>query len=169
MKRINSMSQLLDSAVGVTRRIITDLRPAILDDLGLLAALEWQAEQFQKRTGISCRVNCVEDEFTLDNQHSIALFRIFQETLTNVARHSGASRVEVEYHCGDEEVMLSISDNGHGLEGHSATPTSYGIRGMSERAEQLGGKIKFDSKPGGGFSVTVILPLPDKVKKGETS
>ena len=163
LKRAQSILQLLDSAVGVTRRIITDLRPSILDDLGLLAALEWQAEQFHKRTGISCRVNCIEDKFTLDNQHSIALFRIFQETLTNVARHSGASRVEVEYHCDDEEVMLSISDNGCGLpEGHTVAPTSYGMRGMRERTKQLGGKIKFENLPGGGFSVTVILPLPGK-------
>jgi signal transduction histidine kinase len=166
LKRVNSMSQLLDNAVGVTRRIITDLRPAILDDLGLLAALEWQAEQFHKRTGIRCRVNCIEDKCTLGKQHSIALFRIFQETLTNVARHSGASKVEVEYHCDDDEVMLTISDNGHGLpEGHTAGPTSYGMRGISERAQQLGGRIKFESRPGGGFSVTVILPLPDEDKK----
>jgi PAS domain S-box-containing protein len=170
LKRVNSMSQLLDNAVGVTRRIITDLRPTILDDLGLLAALEWQAEQFQKRTGISCRVNCVEDDGALDKQYSIALFRIFQETLTNVARHSGASRVEVEFHCDGEEAMLSISDNGCGLpKGHTAAPTSFGMRGMSERAEQLGGSIKFESPPQGGLRVTVILPLPDKDMKEETS
>lgn len=170
LKRVNSMSQLLDNAVGVTRRIITDLRPTILDDLGLLAALEWQAEQFQKRTGISCRVNCVEDKGALDKQYSIALFRIFQETLTNVARHSGASRVEVEFHCDEEEAMLSISDNGHGLpEGHTVSPTSFGMRGMSERAEQLGGNIKFESPPEGGLRVTVILPLTDGNIKEETS
>lgn len=160
MKRANAMSKLLDSAVGVTRRIISDLRPTILDDLGLLAALEWQAAQFQKRTGIKCHVNGIENRDRLDRQHAIALFRIFQETLTNIARHSGASRVEVEFHCCDEEVMLSISDNGRGLpEGHTIAPTSYGLRGMSERVEQLGGKIRFDTPAGGGFSVTVTLPL----------
>ena len=159
LKRINSMSQLLDNAVGVTRRIITDLRPTILDDLGLLAALEWQAAQFHKRTGIKCHVNGIEGNGKLGKQYSIALFRIFQETLTNVARHSGASQVEVEFQCCDEEIMLSISDNGRGLpEGHTAASTSYGMRGMCERVEQLGGKIKFDSSPGGGFCVTVTLP-----------
>ncbi|MDO8262385.1 MAG: PAS domain-containing protein [Gallionella sp.] len=170
LKHVELMAQLTENAVNVTRRVITGLRPTILDDLGLLAALEWQAEQFYKHTGIECRVNSIEDKVKLDRQHSIALFRIFQETLTNVARHSGASRVEVEFHCGDEEVMLSISDNGRGLpDGHTVAPTSYGQRGMSERAEQLGGKIKFDSPPGGGFNVTVILPLPVVSKEEENA
>jgi len=161
--RVNSMSELLDSAVGATRSIITDLRPTILDDLGLLAALEWQAEQFHKHSGISCRVNCVEDTCNLDNHSAITLFRIFQETLTNIARHSGASRVEVEFQCNNEEVTMSVSDNGRGLpDGYTAAPTSYGMRGMSERVKQLGGNIKFNSPPGGGLNITVVLPLFDK-------
>lgn len=159
-ERIESMSQLLDNAVGVTRRVITELRPTILDDLGLLAAIEWHAAQFHKRTGIECRVNCIEDKGNLDKQRSIALFRIFQEALTNVARHSGASRVEVEFRHDDEEVALSIGDNGCGMPGgHAIAPDSYGIRGMFERVGQLGGKIKFDSPPGGGLNVAVVLPL----------
>ncbi len=160
MERIESMSLLLDNAVGVTRRVITELRPTILDDLGLLAAIEWQAAQFQKRTGIPCRVNCIEDKGSLDKQSSIALFRIFQEALTNVARHSGASRVEVEFYHGDEEVSLSISDDGCGMPGgHVIAPDSYGIRGMFERVGQLGGKVRFDNRPGGGLIVVVALPL----------
>ena len=155
-----SISQLLDSAVNVTRRVITGLRPTILDDLGLLAALEWQAVQFNKRTGIECRVNCVEDKGKLDKQRSIVLFRIFQEALTNVLRHSGASRVEVEFHHSNEEVALSIRDNGCGFPAnHTISPTSFGIRGMTERIEQLGGDIKFDTPPGGGFIITAVLPL----------
>ena len=158
---IESMSQLLDNAVTVTRRVITNLRPTILDDLGLHAALEWQAGQFQKRTGIQCLVIChCAEGCKMDDIQAINLFRIFQESLTNVARHSGASRVEVELQCGDEEVILTISDNGCGLpEGHTIARTSYGMIGMRERAEQLGGRIDFYSPPGGGFSVTVILPL----------
>ena len=168
-ERIESMLRLLDNAVGVTRRVITELRPTMLDDLGLLAAIEWQAAQFQKRTGIECRVKCIEDKGNLDKQRSIALFRIFQEALTNVARHSGASRVEIEFHHGDEEVALSISDNGRGMPGdHVIAPDSYGIRGMFERVGQLGGKIKFDSPPGGGLNVTVVLPLSaDHRKEGK--
>ncbi|MDH4233679.1 MAG: PAS domain S-box protein [Gallionella sp.] len=161
LQRADSISQLLDTAVGTTRNIITELRPPILDDLGLLAALEWQAEKFRKNTGINCLVNCIEDTYKPDNKYSIALFRIFQETLTNIARHSGASKVEVEFQCNREEVMLSVSDNGHGLpDVNAVAQTSFGIRGMRERVEQLGGKIKFDNPPDGGFNVTVILPLP---------
>jgi len=165
LDRIASMSQLLDSAVNVTRRVITGLRPAILDDLGLLAALEWQAVQFNKRTGIECRVNCIEDKGKLDKQRSIVLFRIFQEALTNILRHSGASRVEAEFHHSDDKVALSIRDNGCGVPAnHTIAPTSFGIRGMTERVEQLGGNIKFDSPPGGGFIITVVLPLSKREK-----
>ncbi len=163
LRHVELMSQLTENAVNVTRRVITGLRPTVLDDLGLLAAIEWQADQFYKHTGIACRVNSLKDNSKLDRQYSIALFRIFQEALTNVARHSGATRVEVEFSCDDEEIMLSVSDDGRGLpDGHSISPTSYGVRGMCERVEQLGGKIKFDSPLGGGFNLTATLPLPEK-------
>ncbi|MBI1888174.1 MAG: HAMP domain-containing protein [Nitrosomonadales bacterium] len=166
--RIRSMSQLLDGAVTATRNIIADLRPAILDDLGLLAALEWQAAQFHKRTGIECRVNCIEDIGGMDKQQSIALFRIFQESLSNIARHSGASRVEVEFYHSNDEIALFISDNGCGMTRKGGiAANSYGLLGMTERVEQLGGKIKFDSPPGGGFNVTVILPLQTGLQDGE--
>jgi PAS domain S-box-containing protein len=164
-EHIDEMSQLIDNATGVMRNIITGLRPTVLDDLGLAAALEWQAAQFQKHTGIACRTNCVceksEDcSAELDKQHSIALFRIAQEALTNVARHSGATRVEIEFHRSDDEVVMSITDNGRGMKGDRAdTSRSFGMLGMRERADQLGGKINFGIPPGGGFSVTVILPL----------
>ena len=170
--RVESMACLLDDAVAATRRIITDLRPSILDDHGLLPAIKWQAEHFRERTGIECQVACTLTEDLvcgdckvckekLDKPRSINLFRIFQESLNNVARHSGASRVEVEFHPGDNEIVLSLCDNGHGLpEGHVIAPTSYGIRGMRERVEQLGGGIEFDSSPAGGLCVRVKVPLP---------
>lgn len=162
-ERVESMSKQLDSAVGVTRRVITDLRPSILDDLGLCATLEWQAGQFSKRTGIKCVVTCLEDEgdqIKLNKVQSINLFRIYQETLANVARHSKASRVDVELHYGDDEVVLAISDNGCGLpEGHTIAPTSFGMLGMRERVEQLDGRIDFYNLTSGGFGVMVILPL----------
>jgi signal transduction histidine kinase len=157
------MTQLIDNAVGVTRRVISDLHPTILDDLGLVAALEWQCRQFHKRTGIVCEVNGAEDtddERELDKIHAINLFRIFQEALSNVARHSDATRVSAEFQQGDEEIILSISDNGRGLpEKHIIAQTSYGMRGMRERVEQLDGQILFDTPPGGGLRVTVILPV----------
>jgi signal transduction histidine kinase len=174
--RVESMVDLLDDALATTRRIITDLRPPQLDDLGLMASLEWQAEKFHQHTGIECRVacfkregngctDCKDCEYTLDKTLSITLFRIFQEALTNVKRHSGASRVEVEFRLGDGEVALSISDNGRGLpQGHTVASTSYGIRGMRERVEQLGGKIELGNPLGGGFSVMVKLPQPAVVQ-----
>lgn len=161
LEHVSSMSNLLDSAVDVTRRVITDLRPTILDDLGLLAAIEWQAGQFQKRSGIQCRVTCINDyESKLDKYQTINLFRIFQESLTNVVRHSGASNVEVELRYEESEIFLTIDDNGCGfLEGHTVSSTSYGILGMRERVEQLDGKIYFSVSANGGFSVRVMLPL----------
>jgi len=160
IERMESMSQLLDNAVGVTRRIITELRPTILDDLGLLAAIEWQADQFRKRTGIECRVSCAEDQGQLDKRVTIALFRIFQEALTNVLRHSGASRVDVEFRHDHQAVSLVVRDNGRGL-GDPLGPAAghYGIRGMFERAASLGGEARVDGRPGEGLTVTTILPL----------
>ncbi|MDO8988997.1 MAG: PAS domain S-box protein [Sideroxyarcus sp.] len=164
-----SMISLLDGAVLATRRIISSLRPAILDDIGLLAAMKWQARQFQQRTGIECRIlcNCSEArdcEEILDSTISINLFRIFQESLSNVARHSGATRVDIEFSSHTGEVALSIKDNGRGLpEGHVLAPTSFGLRGMRERVTQLGGKIKFEYSP--GFGVVVKLPLQAERKE----
>jgi signal transduction histidine kinase len=174
--RLESMSQILKSAIAATRRIITDMRPDILDNLGLFAALKWQAEQFHKHTGIVCRIVCADDrvcqgckgcESQLDKTLSINLFRIFQESLTNVARHSGASCVEAEYRPESDQIVLTISDNGCGLpEGHTTASTSFGVRGMRERVGQLGGQIKFDSPPDGGFSVVVRLPRPAASQSG---
>ena len=174
LERVESMTQLIDNAVGVTRRVISDLHPTILDDLGLVAALEWQCGQFSKRTGIACKVNGAEDAEEngeagrLDKTAAINLFRIFQEALTNVAQHSGATRVNAEFHQSDEEIILTISDNGSGLpEGHVIAQTSYGLRGMRERVAQLGGQILFDKPPGGGLRLTVILPVTVQGKEGE--
>jgi signal transduction histidine kinase len=150
------------------------MRPDVLDNLGLFAALKWQAEQFQKHTGIECRIACAYDhgcvdcsscEYTLDKAVSINLFRIFQESLSNVSRHSGASRVESEYRPENEQLFLSISDNGCGLqEGHVTAPSSFGMRGMRERVGQLEGEISFDTPPGGGMRVTVRVPMSANAK-----
>jgi PAS domain S-box-containing protein len=158
-----SMTGLLDNAILSIRRIITDLRPTILDELGLVAALKWQCAEFQKRNSIECQCASMENENlqdSLDKLQLINLFRIAQEALTNVARHSGASKVVVDLHHDGEKITLTIIDNGHGLpQGHIIAATSYGMRGMRERVSQLGGQIKFNTPPGGGFSLTVKLPL----------
>jgi len=166
VERLKSMSQRIDGAVNATRRIIDDMRPAVLDDLGLLAAIEWLAADFQMRTGIECRVRCIEDEANLDKQRATALFRILQETLTNVLKHSGASRVEIEFFHSENQVKLAVSDNGCGLSGNRMTapklpgPKSYGMLGMTERVGQFGGRVIFSSPPEGGFCMEAILPLP---------
>ena len=161
LNHVLEMAQIIDNTTVIMRNIITGLRPTILDDLGLLAALEWQAARFQKLTGINCRVNCIGDKGDLDNTRSIELFRISQEALSNVAKHSGASILEIEYHHNDEEVVMSIIDNGRGLaETHTGISKHYGLLGMRERTELLDGSISFDTPPGGGFSVTISLPLP---------
>ncbi|MFZ2302145.1 MAG: PAS domain S-box protein [Gallionella sp.] len=167
--RIESISQRIDHAISATRRIIDDMRPAILDDLGLLAAIEWQAAEFSKNTGVECTVSCIEDEANLDKQCSIALFRILQEALTNVSRHSGASRVEIEFLHNENEVALTVRDNGSGIPGnHIPAQKSYGLLGMTERIGQLGGKILSGNRPDGGFCVEIFLPLPADSKGGKT-
>jgi two-component system sensor histidine kinase UhpB len=158
-----SMSALLDTAVLATRRIITDLRPTILDELGLMAALKWQCAEFQKRTSIKCHLICIEDEGLekkLDKLQRINLFRIAQEALTNVARHADASKVAVDLHQKGNKIVLKIRDNGRGLpNGHIIPSASYGMRGMRERVASLHGEIKFDTPTEGGFSLVVKLPL----------
>ena len=167
LKRVESMSQMLFNAITSMRNIITDLRPAILDDLGLLAALKWQAEKFQRRTGIKCWCECIGDKCSedwLNDQLSINLFRIFQEALANVEQHSGATRVDVELIPENDDVVMTICDNGNGFPvGVTVGSTSYGLRGMGQRAKLLGGKIRFDSTPGEGLCVTVTLPMPDRL------
>lgn len=160
LTRILSMSASISKAIEFVRHIINDLRPSILDDLGLRAALEWQAAQFSMRTGIECRVFGAENkrfEDGLDKAVALNLFRIAQEALTNVSRHSGASRVEMELYCDSENAVLSIRDNGHGLQKEGAVD-SHGIRGMFERAESSGGKVSLSSTKD-GLSLTVRLPI----------
>lgn len=183
LKHVNAMSRLLDDAVDVTRRVITDLRPTILDDLGLLAALEWQAGQFQKRSGIKCRVSdimrsrvkcradCSESCTVMpDKIQSINLFRIFQESLTNIARHSGAANVDVDLMTEEGKLIMSIADDGCGIPAeHAASQTSYGMLGMRERVAQLGGEIYFSGAPDSGLCVTVILPLRTDRQTGEAN
>ena len=154
------MSKLIDATIQTVRRIATDLRPGILDDLGLVAAIEWQAQDFQKRTGIKCKLAPGVEDLELDPDRSTAAFRIFQETLTNVARHSLATEVDVSLsHCADS-VVLEIKDNGKGIkEAEISGSRSLGLLGMRERAHLLGGELKVSGTPGEGTTVIVRIPL----------
>jgi PAS domain S-box-containing protein len=159
LKRIGSMRQLADSMIQSIRRISTELRPAVLD-LGLAAAVEWQVQDFQARSGIQCKVRLLTREAIASNA-STAMFRIFQETLTNVARHAKATRAEVVLHKQRDRLVLLIRDNGRGFdEENPAVSKSLGLLGMRERAAILGGQVNISSAPGKGTTVTAWVPLP---------
>ena len=155
----SAMSKLVDAAVAATRKIVTDLRPSILDDLGLAAALRWQAAEFGRHSGAKVAVDAPDGEVGMDREIALTLFRIFQETLTNIARHAKASKVDVRLATSDGAYVLQIHDNGVGMnEAELAKPTSHGIRGMRERARQFGGDISVSSKPGGGTTLVISVP-----------
>jgi signal transduction histidine kinase len=154
------MSRLIDSTIQSVRRIATELRPGVLDDLGLMAAIEWQAQEFQTRTGIRCQVTLPVEDVTLDAASSTAIFRIFQEILTNVARHGSATSVSVSLKEQAGNLVLEAQDNGKGIaESEISSPKSLGLLGMRERALPFGGEVKIRGTPGKGTTVTVRIPL----------
>lgn len=158
LTRIRSTGQLADSIIQSIRRISTELRPAILD-LGLAAAVEWQVQEFHARSGIQCKVRLLIREVVTSNA-STALFRIFQETLTNVARHASATRVEVVLQKERNRLALLVRDNGLGFDqADPALSKSLGLLGMRERAAVLGGEVNISSAPGKGTTVTAWIPL----------
>jgi len=158
--KIKSMSSLIDTTIHAVRRIATELRPGILDDLGLVAAIEWQANDFQSRTGINCEVASAVDYVELDRDRSTAAFRILQETLTNVARHASASRVGIELKQDDKNLVMEVTDNGKGITASDISDSkSLGLLGMCERAKLLGGDLMISGGVGEGTRVTVSIPL----------
>jgi PAS domain S-box-containing protein len=157
--RMESLLGLVDETIRNVRRISTELRPGMLDDLGLAAAVRWSAEQFQTRTGIACQVHAPEGATPSDGQATTAIFRIFQETLTNVARHAGATRVEVRLAEEDDGLILEVHDDGRGIEPEKISGgQSLGILGMRERALAVGGELTIHGGPGKGTTVTVWVP-----------
>jgi PAS domain S-box-containing protein len=165
LKRIRSTRQLADSIIQSIRRISTELRPAVLD-LGLAAAVEWQVQEFEARSGIQCKVRLLTREVVASNA-STAMFRIFQETLTNVARHAKATRAEVVLQKQRDRLVLLIHDNGRGFD--QADPSlsnSLGLLGMRERAAILGGRVNISSAPGKGTTVTAWIPLASPEESG---
>jgi signal transduction histidine kinase len=168
LKRIRSTGQLADSIIQSIRRISTELRPPVLD-LGLAAAVEWQVQEFQARSGVPCKVRLLIREVVPSNA-STAMFRIFQETLTNVARHSEATRVEVVLQKQRDRLVLLIHDNGRGFDqGDPGLSKSLGLLGMRERAAILGGQVNIKSAAGKGTTVTAWIPLPALEESGATA
>jgi len=159
-KRLVTMFGLIDTMVNIVRGIASDLRPAVLDVLGLEEAIEWQAQQFQDRTGITVDYQPPDDEIDLRPDQSIAVFRIFQEALTNILRHAGATRVDVTMSGEKEMFVLTIRDNGRGItEDEKHGQSSIGLLGMRERAHLLGGDVDITGNEGEGTAVTVRLPF----------
>jgi signal transduction histidine kinase len=161
IEKTKALSAHMDSTIQTVRRISTELRPGILDHLGLIAALEWQANEFQNRTGIKCEVHEDWSEPPLDQAMATTFFRIFQETLTNIIRHAGATQVNVLLKEKDDRVILEVKDNGRGITPPEISNTrSMGLLGMKERAGLLGGDFKIGPvRHGNGTQVTVSIPL----------
>jgi PAS domain S-box-containing protein len=161
-ERLNAAIDLLDETLTSVKNLSTTLRPRVLDTFGLCAAIEWQCHEFSRRTGIVCEYDLPSNEIPLDSERLTALFRVFQETLTNVARHSHATGVEVKLALDDLNVRLSVRDNGVGMSDEEITsPKSLGLLGMRERVAALGGNIIVRSKPEKGTSVIACIPLDD--------
>ncbi len=165
IERIRSTSHLADSMIQSIRRISTELRPAVLD-LGLAAAVEWQVQEFELRSGIQCKLRLLTRQVVPSNA-STAMFRIFQETLTNIARHARATRAEVVLQKQGERLVLLIRDNGQGFDQTAPSLSkSLGLLGMRERAAILGGAVSISSVLGKGTTVTAWIPLPSLAESG---
>ena len=150
---------LVDRTIEAVHRISLDLRPSMLD-FGIVAALEWQVKEFEKQMGVACSFTSNQKEIALSLDCATALFRIFQEALTNIAKHAGATRVTVALQRLRQTISLKISDNGGGVRpADRIKPGSFGLRGMSERARALGGTMALSGAPGGGTIVTIKIKL----------
>jgi PAS domain S-box-containing protein len=161
LERIHGMGALVDNSIALIRRIATDLRPNLLDDLGLNAALDWQAREFSRRSGIPCKLILTKDDLTLDPVLNTTLFRIFQETLTNVSRHAQATYVNASLQKKGKALILTIHDNGVGIqESELNNSRSLGLLSLRERALQWGGETSIRSAVGKGTTVTTRIPLP---------
>jgi PAS domain S-box-containing protein len=159
-ERIEAMLRLTETTIGSIRRISSELRPSVLDDLGLIEAIEWQAEQFQARAGIIVHCDCPLESEDLTQEQSTAIFRVFQETLTNVLRHAQATRVDITARKEAGEFVLTINDNGRGItEDEQSGSLSLGLLGMRERANLIGATIQITGVDGKGTVVTIRVPI----------
>jgi PAS domain S-box-containing protein len=160
LKKAKSMTGLIDSSIRSVQRISTDLRPTLLDNLGLGAAVEWAVREFHKKTKIRCQVSIDPPEVKLDPARSTAFFRIMQETLTNILRHARATRVTVRLTKGQEVAVMTVRDNGVGIPAEQVNdPGSVGLSGMRERVRPWNGTVVIVGKPSKGTEVTVTVPL----------
>ncbi|HEX2123016.1 MAG TPA: sensor histidine kinase, partial [Thermoanaerobaculia bacterium] len=159
------INELVDEAIAAVRRIASELRPPVLDDFGLPAAIHFAADDFQRDTSIACEVSIRPDDFPAEATTAIVLYRILQEALTNVARHSGATSVEVRLRSDERDLLLEVRDNGRGVEeAQIHDPTSLGLTGMRERAALVNGELRIEGVPARGTIVSVRIPVTAEKK-----
>ncbi len=158
--RVLAMKALVDRAIQGVRNVVVSLRPAALD-MGLVAALEWLCSEFSERNGITCEFHAGQEVVDMSEARAVVLFRIVQESLTNVTRYAQASRVDVSMGQQDGTFWLEVRDNGKGFDPETVSKTSYGLLGMQERALALGGEVAVASAPGRGTSIRVTIALAD--------
>jgi signal transduction histidine kinase len=163
VNKLQALVGLIEVSIQSVRQISAELRPAVLDHLGLCEAIQWEATKFQARTGIRCRVALDLRDERLDHARALALFRILQEALTNVVRHAHAGAVRITVRGRGQTATLTVKDNGRGIrKSELQSVESIGLLGMSERARLLGGRLRISGSVGRGTTVTVTVPLPRK-------
>ena len=159
IEKINYIDTLADRTIESVHRIAGDLRPSILD-FGIVAAIEWQSQEFEKQMGIPCRFSSIEEDIELNADQATALFRVYQEALTNISKHAHATKVTVKLKRISNGITLDIGDNGRGMEqSDRLKPQSFGIRGMMERVSSLGGKLSITASPSTGSLISIQIPL----------
>ncbi|ALM87055.1 hypothetical protein ASB57_17535 [Bordetella sp. N] len=164
-----SLHALINATVGSVRRIASNLRPVMLDDLGLFAAVEWLAQDFSERYAISTDVQTTGEQIELGHELTTAIFRIVQEAFTNTARHAGATRITLRLDCDPQHCRIDIRDNGVGATATQMAKTeSFGLLGIRERVRLLGGTLALNSEPGQGFHLVAVVPITSQTAE-ETS
>lgn len=160
VNRLRRMGLTVDATISEVRRISAELRPGMLDELGLAATADWQVQEFTERTGVVCVLESSIEDTPVSRELATALFRVLQECLTNIARHARASRIEVSLTRTESEIVLRVRDDGRGiLEGQARSPLALGILGMKERCRSLGGELTIEGLYGGGTLVTARVPM----------
>jgi PAS domain S-box-containing protein len=166
LARTEDMSKLVDTAIQKVQRIYTELRPGVLDDLGLVPAIQWQVDEFRDRTGIECKLALEVEDFVLGRDQAINYFRILQEALTNISRHAGATRARINLKRKADNLVLEIRDNGKGITQRQLhSHWSFGLMGMRERANSIGSTLNIRGAADKGTTVTLIVPT---IPKGVT-
>jgi PAS domain S-box-containing protein len=163
IEKIGEMVTLVDATINVVRRISSELRPGVLDDLGLVSAIEWHCQQFQVNTGLECECDLLVDDVELNQEQATVVFRILQEAMTNILRHAQATKVSVLIEEEDGEIVLEVADNGRGItESEKLGAHSLGLLGMRERANSIGASIDISGTSGGGTKLVLQIPVKSK-------